>query len=131
MVRGAIVFTLSSLGGFALSAWPFFVWTEHYLLSRLILCCALGSIPTLTAAVYGTRRFGLPAAVGFFACALATAVFLYVRLSEMELAWAAQRIPRIDYPPAFLWIIPFAWILLSATVIAASWPVSANRSKDS
>jgi len=131
MTRGAIVFAISSLGGFALTVWPYFVWTEHYRFSQLALCGVLGFVPTLILAALATRRFGLPASVGFFACSLAMGVFLYVRLWQMMLAWEAQRIPQPDYPQAFLWLLPLAWVLLISATVAAASPVSTNDPSNS
>lgn len=119
MLAGCVGYVLLSLGGFCLGAWPFFLWTRHWLISELALCFAAGLLPSLALGVWGTRQFGIPGASGFFASALATAIFLYLRLWQMFMGWDAKRSPEPEYPRAFLWLAPCAWIFLVAFVAVA------------
>lgn len=128
MLTGCTGYVMLSLGGFVVGTWPFFLYTHHWLISELVKCAALGLVPSLLLGILGTRKYGVPGAAGFFASALATAIFIYLRLWQMFMGWEAQRSPEPEYPAAFMWLIPICWVLLVAFL--AIFALSGTKSKD-
>ena len=127
MLRGCFYYVLLSLGGFAIEIWPFFIWTHHYALAELGLCVGLGLAPFLLLGFWLIRREGIPAAAGAIGCALATSVFLYLRILQMVIAAHAEQVPPLDYPDAFVWLIPTGWIILVALTGAIAMSLSPNQ----
>ena len=122
MLVGCTGFVLASIGGYLLTVWPFFVFSDVQFLRVLAIAAAAGMIP---AAIYGgiaTRRFGLPGACGFFAGAVATAIFLVLRLQQVFVAAQAQQDVAPNYPPAFQYLVPVAWLLAALLVAALLLP---------
>lgn len=128
MLAGCASYVFLSLGGFLIGAWPFFFWTRHWLVTELTLCASLGLFPAIVVGLLGTRRYGIPGGAGFFASALATAIFLYLRLWQMFMGWDAHRSPEPEYPRAFVWLIPIGWVVLVALI--TTFVLSLSQSRD-
>lgn len=116
MLFGCTGFVSSSLLTYFLAIWPFFLFTEIYLVAGLAKSAAAGLLPALVFGAYVTRRFGLPAAAGFVGGGLAAAIFLYLRLVEVNLRRAQRDLAQPDFPEAWVWIVPLAWVLMLAVI---------------
>ena len=128
MLVGCTGYVLLSLGGFIVGAWPFFLWTRHWMVADLVRCAAFGLVPNLVLGLWGTQKFGIPGATGFFASALATGIFLYLRLWQMFMGWDAKQSPEPEYPRAFVQLIPMAWVILVA--LLAVFVLAGAKSED-
>ena len=53
---------------------------------------------------------------GFVGGGLASAIFLYLRLVEVNLRRAQRDLAQPDFPEAWVWIVPLAWVLMLAIV---------------
>ncbi len=119
MIGGCSGFVGSALITYALGIWPFFLFNASvHLLAQLLLSSLLGLIP---ASVFGAivgRRWGLAPACGFFGGAITVAVFLYLSLNQVAMGHTIADLPRPDYPAAFAWLLPLAWILFALVVTA-------------
>src|SRR5436305_912297 len=97
LLFGCTGFVLVAIGGYALTIWPiFFANMQH---SRdLMVALAEGAIPTSVFGAVLMRKFGLPGACGFFAAALASGIFLMLRLEQVFLLSQTRVELEADYP---------------------------------
>jgi hypothetical protein len=124
MLFGCSGFVLTAIGGFAISVWPFIVFSGLERTAVLAECALFGLLPAAILGCLSTRRFGIPGACGMVGCAMAVDVFLYLRFQEISLGVQAQRIPEPDYPANIAWLAPLAWILASLFLAILSLPKS-------
>ncbi|AIE84269.1 hypothetical protein [Fimbriimonas ginsengisoli] len=122
MLFGCSGFLVASLGGYALSVWPFFVFPDTQRLSVLAISLGVGLIPAAILTVFASIKFGMAGACGGVGGAIATAMFLYLRLNQIFLAWMARRIPEPEYPASMQGLIPIAWILAVLLIGMAATP---------
>ncbi len=118
MLAGCTGFVSASLITYVLAIWPFFVFTEIYLISGLVRCALVGLTPALIFGAYVTRRFGLAPAAGFVGGGLSAGIFLYLRMVEVNLRRAQPDMAQPDYPESWVWIGPLGWVLLLFFVAA-------------
>jgi hypothetical protein len=117
MLIGCSGFVGASLITYALVVWPYLVFPEIHQLAVLLQASGFALIPASTFGAIVVRRFGLASACGFVGGAMATAVFLFLRLTEVQVRRASREMDQPDYPAAFVWIVPSAW-LVAAFLIA-------------
>ena len=122
MLAGCTGFVGSSMTGYVLAVWPFFLFAETRFASQLGLALLCGIVPALIFAGYVTRKFGLPAACGSLGGGMATSVFIYLRLNQIMLANGVPQAEKPNYPEAWSWIIPLATLLLTIGVLAVLLP---------
>jgi len=118
MLVGCTGFVASSLITYVISIWPFFLFTETHRLLQLAQCAGLGLLPAVVFGAYVTRRFGLASAAGFIGGGLSAAIFLYLRLLEVNLRRVQRDLAQPDYPESWIWLVPFAWVLMLFLVVA-------------
>jgi len=106
----------TSLIGYVLAVWPFFAVPETHLARNLTTACAFGMVPALVLTAFSTRRFGLPGACGGLGVAMATGVFLYLRMDQIMLGFTVRDLPRPDYPSTWAWIVPSAYVVATVAV---------------
>lgn len=112
MLFGCGGFVSASLITYVLTIWPFFIFREIHLVSELTKCALAGLLPALVFGAYATRRFGLAPAAGFVGGGMAAAVFLYLRLVEVNLRRVQRDLAQPDYPDIWVWIVPMAWVVV-------------------
>lgn len=118
MLAGCTGFVSSALITYLLAIWPFFLFTEIHLSAELLRCALIGLLPALVFGGYVTRRFGLAAAAGFVGGGMSAGIFLYLRLMEVNLRRVQREMAQPDFPEAWVWIGPMAWVLLLFFVAA-------------
>ncbi len=118
MLFGCGGFVLSSLITYGLAIWPFFVFSDTHILGNLIKASIFGPLPTLLFGAIVTRRFGLSSACGFVGGAMTTAVFLFLRLTEVNLRRNQRDLAQPDYPSSWATIYPVVWLLIAIIVAA-------------
>lgn len=111
MLFGCSGFLIASLGGYGLSVWPFFVFQTTDQLGTMAWSLGLGLIPTIGLTAYMARRFGLAGTCGAIGGALASAMFLYLRIQQAFLAYLARQAPEPQYPASMEIYVPLAFIL--------------------
>lgn len=116
MLTGCFGFVFISILCYLSSIWPYFLWLESYRYETLVLCSLAGLLPTALMGAIGSRKFGIPGAAGFVASAMTTAVFLYIRITEVFVGADAQRSPVPNYPRFLCFLMPTVWILFSVLV---------------
>lgn len=116
MLFGCSGFVFTSLVGYFLTVWPFFVFPDNYRLESLLVCITTGFAPSLVLGLIAVRKFGLPGGCGFVAASMATAIFLYLRIQQMFLAADARQSVPPDYPRLWMWVLPLAWIILAVAI---------------
>lgn len=121
MLFGCSGFVLASVGGYAVSVWPFFAFGEIDKFAVLAKDFSIGFISAVILSVALTRRFGVAGACGAVGGAMSTAMFLYLRIQQAFLAHQARQAPEPGYPPVLQGLIPFAWLL--AIVLVAIWSI--------
>lgn len=119
MLFGCSGFVVASIGGYGLSVWPFFAFAQIEKIATLAQDCAIGFVPAVILAVLIARKFGLAGACGAVGGAMASAMFLYLRIQQAFMAHMARQAPEPDYPVVLQWVIPLAWLL--ALILAALW----------
>ena len=126
MLFGCSGFVVTSIGGWALSVWPYLVFPDTEKLQMLFLASAAGLIPAAILGVIATRKFGLPGACGFVGGSLSTGIFLFLRIEQIFISALARQAPNPDYPRMMMYLVPLAWILVSAILALIFLP----REKD-
>jgi hypothetical protein len=116
LMTGCGGFVTASILGFVLFAWPFFATQDVHHLDDLLKACALGMAPSTILTAFIARKFGLAGASGAFAAAMASSIFLLLRLEQVDLAGQARDSLRPDYPPMFGYMIAIAWMIWTAIV---------------
>jgi hypothetical protein len=130
LLMGCTGFVLASIGGYVLSIWPYFAISNVDKFQGLQTASLLSFVP---ATIYGallTRKFGLPGACGFFAGALATAIFLILRMQQIFLAGEARPEFKPEYPPIITYLFPAAWLVWAAIVALLVMPKHELPGKD-
>lgn len=112
MLIGCGGFILAAVISYVMAIWPYFAFPEVHLMKGLAFSCALGFIPTLIFGAYVTRRHGLAAACGFVGGGMTTAIFLFLRLTEVQLRRGSRDMGQPDYPSSWVWIIPLVWLIV-------------------
>jgi hypothetical protein len=113
MLFGCSGFVLTSIGGYVLSVWPYFIFPDSEKLATIGLSSAVGLGPAAVLGVIATRRFGLAGACGFVGGSMATAIFLYLRVEQTFISALARQAPKPDYPQLLMYLLPLGWVLLS------------------
>jgi hypothetical protein len=111
MLFGCGSFVFVSIVSYALAAWPMFVVPNTHLLVDFGIALAAGLIPASILGVVAIRKTGLAGACGFVGGAMATAIFLFLRLEQLMLGYSVREIPRPEYPRSWMWIVPTAWVI--------------------
>lgn len=124
MMLGCSTFGIVAGLGLALAAWPHFVITDTQHLDSLVRASAMGLVPAGLVGIVATRRLGLPGACGFVGGALVTAVFLYLRLTQVLLTRYGNPSELPDYPTSWSWMAPIAWVLFCAGLAVVFLPRS-------
>lgn len=118
MLAGCTTFVAVSLLVYGLSVWPYFVFQNTHELKALALASSLGLIPAALAGGYSVWKWGLAAAGGFVSGALATAIFLMLRLKQVLLTEGIEDLPQAEFPPSWQYLVPGAWMLVVLALIA-------------
>lgn len=122
MLFGCSGFVFTSIVGYALSVWPFFLLPETQKLVNLAIAAGIGLTPAAVLGVVATRKFGLAGACGFVGGSMATGIFLYLRIEQIFIAALARQAPPAEYPRIVTYLLPLGWILLSAILAIAALP---------
>ncbi len=115
LMSGCATIVLGSLITYGLTIWPFFVF-EEYRVSGLAMAMATGAG---VAAVFGmicTRKFGLAGASGFIGGAMASAIFIYLRLQQTVAVRGHHDYLQPEFPDRWSWLTPLAWFLAALAV---------------
>lgn len=123
MLFGCSSFVFASILVYLLVIIPHLIFTDVYRLATLGLCLAIGLGPALIFGAVASRRMGLPGACGFVGGGMAAAIFLFLRLREVEIARNSPRdLPQPEYPTMLVWIVPTAWVLVALLVALVFLP---------
>jgi hypothetical protein len=125
-MNGCATIVVLSFTTYGLVVWPFFVMPE-YTIFGLLTIIVLGMAPATVFGALAVRRAGLAGAAGFFGGAMASAVFIFLRLQQTQLGRLSYELPDPEYPAAWGWMLPLAWFLFSGGIAAVLLP----KEKDS
>jgi hypothetical protein len=131
MLFGCTGFVLASITSYLLSVWPHFLMPAIDQLPTLLSCLAIGFVPSALVGGFASRRYGLPGACGYIGGALATGVFLYLRMEATFIGYEAKQTPQPEYPEALMYLVPLAWILASGFIGVLLAAVHHRRSEES
>ncbi len=121
MLAGCSGFIIAAFLTYGLAIWPFFVFPEIYLVKTLATCGALGLLPSMIVGLVMSKRMSLPAAAGWVGGALATAIFLYLRLDQLTALRNSNLPGEPEYPGNWAVIIPLTWLVINVSL--AAWMV--------
>jgi hypothetical protein len=128
MLVGCTGFVLCAILTYFLSVWPFFAFREHFTYIGLGIALALALVPSALFSWFAARKFGMAPAFGCIAGAAACAVFLFLRLKQMELAFQLPQFEDPEYPLSFMFYVPLVVLLaLALTSLAGWWSAPENR----
>lgn len=113
-------FVVIAFIGAGLFMFPFVIWPNIAEASRLYQNLGIGATLAGAFGFVAARKFGLAAAGGFVSAMLASALFLYIRLSQFEMGRGIEDLPQPAWPPAFVWLIPASVALFGALIAAAA-----------
>jgi len=111
MLIGCSGFVATSLVTYCLVVWPYFVFSGIHLFDALMKASAFAMVPALVFGALSVRKFGLPSACGFVGGGMATAVFLFLRLTEVQIRRGNREMEQPDYPSLWVWALPCAWLI--------------------
>jgi len=131
MLFGCGSFVFVSIASYGLAAWPMFVVPSTHLLAQLGIALAAGLVPSAILGAVATRKTGLPGACGFVGGAMATAIFLFLRLEQLMLGYSIREIPQPEYPRSWIWIVPTAWVVLAILLAVVLLPRREYRDEGS
>lgn len=117
MLFGCTGFVATSVGTYLLTIWPYMVFLNISEMRMLMLGAGLGMAPALIAGAIVCRKFGLPGAAGLLGGAMASGVFLYLRLRQALMFRGVPEAPQPEYPDAFAWMVPVGWVVATLIVI--------------
>lgn len=108
LMAGCSTIAVTSLITYFMTAWPFAVFPEYSIvgLGQIFL---FGALPATVLGVIASRKFALAGASGYFGGAMAAAVFMHLRFQQTALGYLAPDMPKPDYPPFLIQVLPFAW----------------------
>ena len=115
MMSGCATIVLGSLITYGLVIWPFFVFPE-YTVVGLALTMATGAGAATLFGLFCTRKFGLAGASGFIGGAMASAIFIYLRLQQTVAVRGHHDYLQPEYPDRWAWLTPLAWFLAAVAV---------------
>jgi|CXWL01.1.fsa_nt_gi hypothetical protein len=120
MMAGCSQFVIESIAIYGLGAWPFFIFPDVFLVSKLAINFALGLIPALILMVFATRKFGLAAAAGCLGGSMVLGIFLYLRLQQVHIPSVLNSVPQPEWPKQWVWMLPLAILALTGIILALS-----------
>ncbi|MBV6491927.1 MAG: hypothetical protein KJZ62_11945 [Fimbriimonadaceae bacterium] len=118
MLFGCSSFVGVALVTYLLTVWPHFAFVETHKTLTLLMDLVIGGVPAAAFGAWATRRFGMAAAGGFVGGVLTSSTFLYLRLDQYFALRAVKDAPQPEYPSAWTYLVPLAWFLTSAVVVA-------------
>src|SRR4051794_13321407 len=92
MLFGCTGFVIASIFGYLLGIWPHLLMPGIDRSATLATCLAVGFVPAAALGVFASLRYGLPGACGFIGGALATGVFLYLRIESMFIGYQSKQV---------------------------------------
>jgi len=122
LLFGCGTFVLASVITYVLSAWPFFVVAEMYLLRPFLIARALGRIPSTIFGLIVMRKTGLAGGCGFLAGAMTQGVFLFLRMEQLLLGHSVVDLPRPELPLSWGWIVPTVWAVSALLLVVLFVP---------
>lgn len=130
MLVGCAGFVFCAVLTYFFSVWPFFVFREHFTYIGLAIALSLALVPSGIFSWIASRKFGMAPAFGCIAGAAAFAVFLFLRLKQMELAFQLPQFEDPEYPLSFMFLVPSV-VLLALTLISLVgwWSAPDNRKR--
>lgn len=118
LVAGCATFSTLAIVLFAMATAPFLINQDSYLLAVLGKNLLLGLLPAWIIGILCTRKFNLPGAGGLVASSLTFAVFFLLRHWPFTMVEGRdERLPQLDYPALWVYLIPVA-ICIAAFVLA-------------
>jgi hypothetical protein len=120
-MSGCATIVVASFVTYGLAVWPYFVLPEHTV-AGLVTIVLSGMAPASVFGSLAVRSHGLAGAAGFLGGAMASAVFVYLRLQQTQLGRLSYELPDPEYPAAWVWMLPLAWFLLCGGLAALLLP---------
>jgi hypothetical protein len=115
ILKGSMIIGVTSVVVFILCGWPFLV-IEEYRVSGLFQWAWTGALPALIVGSVAAFKFKLAGASGFAGGALASAVFIFLRMDSNLLRNFVADVAKPDYPDNWKYLIPLAWVVLSLVI---------------
>lgn len=131
MLFGCTGFVLASITSYLLAVWPHFLFPGIDRAGTLAICLGVGFVPSAMVGSFASLRYGLPGACGYVGGALATAVFIYLRMEASFIGYQARQTQEPDYPEALIYLVPIGWIVASAFIAVFLASIHHRRSEDS
>lgn len=124
MLFGCSAFLASALITYNLSVWPFFVWTDTWIMKSFLVATGFALGPAFIFGAIAARKGGLAGGCGFIAAMMAFAVFIYLRIDQALMGKFVREFPTPELPEGFKWQVP-----LVAVIAATLWTLI-NLPKD-
>lgn len=121
MMSGCFVILVTCFLVYFVVMWPWFVFPA-YTVPGLINCLVFGAAAAAVLGIVATLKFQLAGGAGFLGGGLAAAVFMYLRMDQFMLGRGHNDLPQPEYPERWVILVPLAWVLLSAAVVAIFLP---------
>ncbi len=121
MLAGCSGFIIAAFLTYGLAISPCFLGPAIEMVQTLATLGALGEPPCLNVGLVMSKRMSLPAAAGWVGGALATAIFLYLRLDQLTALRNSNLPGEPEYPGNWAVIIPLTWLVINVSL--AAWMV--------
>lgn len=119
MLFGCTSFVLASFVVYGASVWPFLVFADIWRIQILLAASAFGFVPAYVLTALGSRKYGIAAACGALGGAMATCIFLFLRLDQVNLGNTVWDLPKPEYPPSWQWLLPVGHLLATVAIMLA------------
>ena len=118
LMAGCTTIGVLSVFTYFLSIWPFTVMAE-YTWNGLIMILAYGTVPASILGAIAGRKLGYAGSTGYFGGALASAVFMHLRLQQTMLGNFTKDVPKPEYPDSVAIAVPLLWFVVAGIVAVA------------
>lgn len=113
---GCLTFGALSLVIFLLTFWPFVAFAT-YTMRGLTTALVLALVPTYALGPVCSKKLGLAGLGSFMAGILTFAVFFFLRHLLYLTAARNAQLPSVEYPEAFITIIPICSVLVAVALM--------------
>jgi hypothetical protein len=117
LMGGCSAFVVTSLLLFGISVAPFLVIADIATFKNLLTALGVAGVLVAPLGALATRKAAIPGASGTMAAALATAIFLLLRMQQVGMTRLVPDLIPPEWPPALEWLVPLIWVVAMFAVV--------------
>lgn len=127
LMSGCSVILVSCFIVYFMVIWPWIVFEDGYTVQGLIRVLSFGAGFASAFGIFLILKFKLAGASGFVGGAMASAVFMFLRMQQFMLARGSVDLPQPEYPDRWTGLVPLAWMMIVLAIVGVLWPKEADE----